>query len=132
MKMTCETCASGIKALTEIKKVQSTTMFCTDPVAHKAFQEATQKFGDTFGCANWKPREIGTCGDCKWWDWEGNQKEAVWTSRFDGEESAKQEQEEAKHKGACLLHSPKGAYWFPATAKDQRGCGDWKPKPEGV
>ena len=79
-------------------------------------------------CTEWRARNPGPCGDCKWWDWEGSQREAEWMARGESPDQAREDTEDAKHKGACLKHSPGGAYWFPATLKDQRGCGDFWPK----
>jgi len=83
-------------------------------------------------CTKWEAREPGTCGECKWWDWEGNLRETEWITRRESRETATQELEDAIHKGACLRNPPQGAYWFPVTLKNQRGCGDFRPRGERI
>jgi len=120
MKRICETCKDN--------KFQG----CINVETIVAFDKVDNfwDYIEGVGCSNWKPKKRGTCGECEWFDYEGNQREALWTTRYEPDKYKEEEINEAKSKGACLVHAPKGAYWFPAVAKDQKGCGQWMPKDE--
>jgi len=129
MKKVCETCAVWDNASSQGDPEGEWGPCCLNPptlIVRLSPEETNNQAAVDFdplghypktsshdSCGQWTPREIGTCGECRWWDWRGS------------------DQKEADDKGCCLVRAPSGSPWFPATAIGQVGCGDWEPKPEG-
>jgi len=119
MKETCETCAAW-------DAIQDNQGEChlDSPYGDSTMSAYWPSTDAADWCTEWTPREIGTCGDCRWGSREVYEFEMA--SIFCDDASGLKCCLENNFVTLCCLRSHDGQ----GVTKGRPGCGDWRPKKE--